>query len=130
MINRIGCTNGSFLSEDQGSRIWKGFTLQAELKAGKSSELNRAKAFLCVADLSGITLRGRLPVINLAGVDLRGADLRGADLRQVKLEDRPVIDGQAILLRANTADVIYDESTRWPAGFQPATDSIPSDSTP
>jgi len=45
---------------------------------------------------------------DLRGVNLRGADLRGADLRESRL------------YKADLRDALYDNATRWPSDFDPA----------
>jgi len=58
------------------------------------------------ANLSAANLRGcDLRCVNLTGANLRGADLSGADLFGVTLTS-------TIL-----TDVIWDQETRWPDGF-------------
>ena len=60
-------------------------------------------AVLRAADLRGAKLRGA----NLMDADLRNADLRGTDLSQVGL-DHTALGG-----------AVFDDATRWPAGFRP-----------
>lgn len=67
----------------------------------RSSELECAN--FSGANLSGANLTNTyLPRSNFSGADLTGADLTGADLS-----------------KAVFTDVIFDETTTWPAGFSP-----------
>jgi hypothetical protein len=59
-------------------------------------------------DLAGFDLREAL----LRGCRLRGADLRGANLCGADLSD-------AELTGALLSEAVYDQETRWPAGFDP-----------
>ena len=60
---------------------------------------------------SGLDLRGAdLRDANLSGADLGGADLRRANLGGADLSS-------ANLRGANLQEAIYDDGTRWPAGF-------------
>jgi pentapeptide repeat protein len=91
----------------------------------QSANLTDAK--LCNADLEGANLTGavltgaQLSGANLTHTVLAGVDLRGADLTNVKglttgsfaADGNPVKDGQM------ADDLIYDDSTIWPAGFRP-----------
>jgi uncharacterized protein YjbI with pentapeptide repeats len=128
--NRVGFSNGSFLVNDQGTFSWRSFNLTDELKAGEAAGINNGLVFVCAADLSGAILRGQLPSLNFAGVDLRQADLRGADLRLVNFEERLQVAGQNVVLRANLNNVLYDNQTRWPAGFQPPASGASTDNSP
>ncbi|MCR6490498.1 pentapeptide repeat-containing protein [Amycolatopsis sp. OK19-0408] len=66
-------------------------------------------ADLRMANLSGGSLwRVRLNGANLARANLVKADLRGADLTET------------ILLETDFQDAVYDETTWWPQGFDPA----------
>jgi Pentapeptide repeats (8 copies) len=65
---------------------------------------------LRLGNLAGAHLwRVRLHGANLTGANLRGADLRGADLEDAALDE------------ADLCDAIADETTWWPADFNPAT---------
>ena len=70
------------------------------------------------ADLHGAVLPGapledaNLHHANLKGANLRGAHLAGADLGWANLEG-------ADLQGADLRDARYDDSTRWPSGFDP-----------
>jgi uncharacterized protein YjbI with pentapeptide repeats len=73
------------------------------LRGANLENANLEGASFVMADLGSANLRGaRLANAMLCG-NLRGADLRGADLTGADLD------------RAN-----YDDSTRWPEGFDPA----------
>ncbi len=93
-------------------------------------------ANLTLANLADTRLVGAdLRDANLAGANLRGADLRDADLRGASLlgaDLRLAILGgdargtifaadfrPARLQQAVLADVTWDDTTRWPAGFDP-----------
>lgn len=79
-------------------------------------------ADLSSADLSGADLQG----INLSRASLRGANLLGANLtcrsvaHPVPHADLRGADlTEANLSGANLQKIVYDSSTRWPAGFTP-----------
>ncbi len=81
-------------------------------------------AELCGADLHGAILTGaKLSGANLSGAILTGAnlsgvDIRGADLRDVQgLSERSF--GEYLSNGQSADDLIYDDSTKWPTGFQP-----------
>lgn len=74
-----------------------GAALSGAIMAG--ADLHRADLHL--ADLGGADLRRT----DLREANLRGADLRGADLRDARLQ------------RADLRHAVYDDLTRWPAGF-------------
>jgi uncharacterized protein YjbI with pentapeptide repeats len=86
----------------------------ADLRGADLNEAKLAGADLRSADLSeGTELHATLTRADLRGANLEGAklqkaDLRGADFREASLSD--------IDLR----DAIYDTTTRWPEGFNPA----------
>lgn len=65
------------------------------------------------ADLRGADFRGA----SLQGADLSGAHLQGALLRGAKVEGANLTD--ADLSEADTVALRYDETTRWPKGFDP-----------
>ena len=75
----------------------EGFAFRRSGAAGPDADLQRA-------DLQGVDLRGA----DLRRADVRAARLQGADLREAKLE------------QARFSGAIYDGSTRWPQGFEPA----------
>jgi hypothetical protein len=76
------------------------------------------------ADLVAADLRGaELGEANLSSADLRGADLRRANLSPADLSDIKLAaaDLRDALLRAtNFEGALYDDSTAWPDGFDPA----------
>lgn len=74
----------------------------ADLRGADLSSALLRKAKLRRADLRGADLRSA----NLAGADLRAADLVGADLT-------------GAVMGMSVADARYDETTRWPEGFDP-----------
>ncbi len=81
---------------------------RASLRHAYLDEANLRQADLTAADLSAASLRkADLRDADLRRARLRGADLRGADLRGAQLE------------QADLSDVRADETTRWPAGFDP-----------
>jgi uncharacterized protein YjbI with pentapeptide repeats len=93
----------------------------ANLRLAKLGEATLAGADLRDADLSGAHLHGA----DLRDADLRGASLPGADLRFAILggdlrgavfaaDFRPADLGEAVV-----ADATWDETTRWPADFDP-----------
>jgi uncharacterized protein YjbI with pentapeptide repeats len=97
------------------------------MKLEKKTMLNREEAIrritvgdrdLIGADLSnagmnGVYLMGsNLSNANLNGSDLSGAELRRADLRGTDLRG-------ADLSNADIRAAMYDQNTRWPAGFDP-----------
>jgi hypothetical protein len=66
------------------------------------------------ARLNGASMSGaKLVGARLVGADLRGADLRQADLSGADLEE-------AFLDGADLSGAVWDDTTRWPAGFLPA----------
>jgi hypothetical protein len=66
-------------------------------------------ANLAGQDMSMANLRGaQLNAANLRGASLNGADLRGADLTG------------ADLAGADVSSALYDDTTRWPSGFDPS----------
>ena len=58
-------------------------------------------------DLRNATFKHSVTRARFAGADLSGADLRDADLRD------------AILENAKLHDTLYNDTTQWPAGFNP-----------
>lgn len=78
---------------------------------------NLQYADLTAADLRGADLRGaRLAATSLAQADLRGADLRGADFAGHGA-NRVLWEGR--IGSAQFEGALYDETTRWPPGFNP-----------
>jgi hypothetical protein len=86
----------------------------ADLAAADLRGADLGCAHLGSADLSGADLsRANLFGADLGWADLRGANLRGADLRRADLRG-------ARLTGANLTEVVYDDETLWPGGFDPA----------
>jgi len=95
--------------------------ITANLRLAKLSDADLTDADLRGADLAGADLRGA----NFRNADLRDANLAGADLRLAVLsadlrgavfaaDFRPArLDG------AGLAGARWDETTRWPQGFEP-----------
>lgn len=83
----------------------------ADLQNAALRNANLQKADLHLADLNGADLRGA----DLRAVNFRGADLRGADLRETRLH------------RADLNHCLYNDDTRWPAGFDPRTSGAQKD---
>jgi uncharacterized protein YjbI with pentapeptide repeats/endonuclease YncB( thermonuclease family) len=130
----------------QGANLHRARLAGADLRdanlSGRNTNLRGAdlrRAILVKTDLGGATLvdadlrRANLDGARLAGADLRGADLRGAvlvgaDLRLALLVDA---DLRGAILSADLRDakldgaalahVRWDDTTRWPEGFDPTT---------
>lgn len=121
ILNKIGCARGLFLAEENSTLVWKKFNLFDEFSSQlyASGRLNNALAFVCPVDLSGATIRGVVPAINLAAANLTGADLRGAKMKNVILSQNIDVDGQRVTLSADLTGVTYDQETQWPDGFTP-----------
>jgi uncharacterized protein YjbI with pentapeptide repeats len=87
----------------------------ANLRGVQAFQTRLARADLSEVDFHGANLRGAdlrqadLRDAELEQADLRGADLRGADMRWRVSASLPLLHGAR-----------YDETTRWPASFQPA----------
>ncbi len=81
-----------------------------------SSNLARATLKYVDADHADFS-HARLTGANLTGADLTQATLTGADLAKANLSGA-ILTG-ADLTGANLAEVIYNESTIWPTGFEP-----------
>jgi uncharacterized protein YjbI with pentapeptide repeats/HAMP domain-containing protein len=80
---------------------------EANLAGADLTEANLAGADLTDADLTGSQMsRSVLAKANLAGADLTEANLAGADLTDADLTD------------VTWFGVVYDEATKWPAGFR------------
>jgi uncharacterized protein YjbI with pentapeptide repeats len=106
----------------------------AELEGTDLERADLAAAILTRAYLRGAVLRGsnlqgaKLAGASLSGADLKSADVRGADLRQGDLRyadlrgaDLRGADLRGQLDGAKLQGARYDEATRWPVAFQPAT---------
>jgi uncharacterized protein YjbI with pentapeptide repeats len=92
----------------------------AKLREAQLAEVDLLRADLNTGDLRGAILSGaNLQFAFLAAADLRRADLSGADLRQAKLGGGATLC-DANLAEANLAGAEYDDTTRWPRGFDPA----------
>jgi hypothetical protein len=91
------------------------------IKPGDWSELESVD--LREAELTGLAIPNLcLAHSNLAGANLRDANLAGATLKNVILRDADLRGANltgADLSGADLADVRADDTTRWPAGFQP-----------
>jgi hypothetical protein len=75
-------------------------------------------ADLTGADLQWARLNGAsMSGAKLVGARLVGADLRGADLRQVDLSGADL--EEALLDGTDLSGAVWDDTTRWPAGFLP-----------
>ena len=84
----------------------------------RGADLNHAD--LRRADLTNTDLRGAdLSYANLRGADLTGADIRRADLTTADLRGADFTN--ANLQGADLTDALWDNHTRWPAGFTPST---------
>jgi uncharacterized protein YjbI with pentapeptide repeats len=64
-------------------------------------------------NLAGADLRG----FDFHQMDLSGTDLRAADLSEADLTDTNLVT--ADLTGAELAGALYNQHTRWPAGFDP-----------
>jgi len=83
--------------------LWSAQVRQADLRAADLRSANLSVADLTGANLSQADLRGA----ELMGATLSAADLRGANLTDTNLRN---------LIHTS---MIVDDTTRWPAGFQP-----------
>jgi len=100
----------------------------AALDHADLSEATLSDADLMGASLHGATLRGAdLTRSRLDGVDLQQADLRDANLQDAHLRGADLrgadLRGADLRAHLNGADLHgarYDDTTRWPASFQPA----------
>jgi uncharacterized protein YjbI with pentapeptide repeats len=87
--------------------------MRAELQGARLSQVDLSEVNLMVANLSRTNLSqanlqgADLFEANLVGADLSGANLRGVDLRDTNLE------------KAYVFGAVYDQSTRFPVGFDP-----------
>jgi uncharacterized protein YjbI with pentapeptide repeats len=86
-----------------GASLWS-----TNLSAADLSRAHLTAATLAKANLAGTSLRDAC----LRGADLRGANLEGADLARER-QDATTSPGQFL------AGAIYDQTTRWPDGFEP-----------
>lgn len=96
----------------------------ANLSHANMNGANLREAALDGADLSGATLRGAA----LENASLSGAVLNSANLRQANLSGADLTAADmfgANLFAAILTDVRYDESTQWPAGFNPSNQGAP-----
>jgi hypothetical protein len=91
-----------------GADLSGAFLGRANLSEAILIEANLSGAFLAGADLSGALLREA----NLSGAFLAAANLSGAYLVKANLTG-------ANLGNANLSGIYYDDSTKWPNGFQP-----------
>lgn len=85
------------------SNLRSAYLGEADLHGARLEQADLLGASLREADLRGADLHGA----SLRDADLRNADLRGADLRGADLEGATLIG------------VRVDDTTIWPAGFQP-----------
>ncbi|GAB4511578.1 MAG: hypothetical protein Tsb0020_29420 [Haliangiales bacterium] len=132
-------------AELQGAKLQgadlRGATLAgANLRGAKLPGANLRGAHLPGADLTGADLQGanlrganlreaKLQAANLPGADLCGADLCRANLRGANLEgaDLCEVNSQVADLKdanregINLHHALYDSTTKWPEGFDPAT---------
>lgn len=96
---------------------------KANLRGSWLSYSDFSLAFLELATLEGATLlnaslrEAKLGKANLHKADLRLADLRWADLRGADLTGAQLTD-------AKLTAVLYDNQTKFPSGFQPATQQM------
>jgi uncharacterized protein YjbI with pentapeptide repeats len=106
---------------DMANDLGKGFY---DSGAWRSSAM-----YICAANLSGITLRGKGKNEQYAaGVDFSFADLQSADVSKIIFDDLIQIGDLRYSLRANLTGVIYNNFTIWPTGFipPPMPDGIPN----
>lgn len=89
----------------------------ANLRGAKLCWADLSNADLRESDLCGGDLRGaRLHWTRLGWADLSQTNLCGVDLSQILLRDFSASD-RTFVITLN--DAIYDESTKWPDGFDP-----------
>lgn len=84
-----------------GAKLPRAALSGASLRNATLRGADLLRADLHLADLCGADLREA----DLRAVNFRGADLRGADLREARLS------------HADLHFSLYDQQTRWPAGF-------------
>jgi uncharacterized protein YjbI with pentapeptide repeats len=102
-----------------GSNLRLASVRNADLSGAKVDDCNLTSADLHGVNLTGASLEGSvlidsdLTAARLVDCDLRGAQLTGADLRSSQLSGA-LLEG-----------VTYDETTRWPEGFEPSPPSPP-----
>lgn len=86
----------------------------ANLGGANLEKANLEGAYLIVANLEGAELeRANLKGVDLGGARLGGANLEGADLKGALLSTALQLD------EAFLKDAKYDDSTKFPAGFDP-----------
>jgi uncharacterized protein YjbI with pentapeptide repeats len=91
------------VSNMEGADLGGANAAGANLKGANLKRAKLANANLTGANLSDTDLGGAFMLVaNLSSVDLKGANLEHANLKGAKL-----------------VDVIFDSSTKWPAGFDP-----------
>ncbi len=116
------CTNGTFLVVNDG--------IVSEAPVGQANDLGRAfydsgawrgaEMYMCGADLSYISLKGRKTRdVSVAGLDMHGADLSSTDVSNMIFEETIQVGNIPYKLSADLRDVIYDKFTIWPPGFTP-----------
>jgi hypothetical protein len=87
----------------------------ADLRGAALAEADLERATLDRADLRGANLSGAgLASQSLLGADFRGADLRGAEFGGRGLGRHVFSDP---LWQVRLEGALYDDTTRWPAGF-------------
>jgi Pentapeptide repeats (8 copies) len=92
---------------------------RAHLRGLVLADADLRGAVLSCADLEGALL----DQVNLAGARLRGANLRGVRFDDVDLSGASLSGADlsgATLELAGLSGATYDETTKWPKGFQPA----------
>lgn len=95
----------------------------AKLTGAHMSVIDLTGAALRDADLAGATINfgnltgADLSLADLTGADLWKADLTGADLSNAVLTGADLTGAQ--LTRTTLDSIVYDQHTKWPAGFTP-----------
>jgi uncharacterized protein YjbI with pentapeptide repeats len=122
------CGNGTFLLVSDGTitPADSGFTRDLGIRFYRSGRWRTARSYLCIANMSSTTWRGRLnPTVYLAGVKLNGADLQYSDFSSVTFEDFIKVDDLDYKLSADLTETLYNEFTLWPTNYIPPASAIP-----
>jgi len=112
------------------ANLYRAYLREAKLRGADLREADLSEAKLGGANLYGADLRGA----NLSGAYLREADLREADLSEADLSEADLRGanlsgaylGGADLSGANLSGATWDDSTLWPAGFEPPSEEVVS----
>jgi Pentapeptide repeats (8 copies) len=120
-LTGVGLSNANFAGAGLlGVYLRRSVLIQANLKYADLACYkgnvcaNLSGAYLMRANLIGADLKGAdLSGAHLEGADLSNANLAGADLRKALYNARP------ILVKNAQGQLVVDQPTRWPKGFNP-----------